>query len=230
MLRVRTFRPILFTGEEPLAVPFSPLKHTNITHKLCALLFIGLTLPMSAMAEDTPPNAGSAQPVHTSWADSVRSALAHRTQRLKDDATWTQQGIASWYGRQFHGRRTSSGEIFNTNALTAAHRTLPIGTKLKVMSEETGRSVIVTVNDRGPFNSRVIDLSHAAASQLGMLNSGTAHVKIARVTDTKTDDAPIEVADAGPTTPEPTHHTTHQHIMTQHANVRRPQKAAHVRH
>ena len=78
-------------------------------------------------------------------------------------------GRASWYGPGFHGRRTASGEVFNTNSLTAAHKTLPFGTRVKVTSRATGRSVVVRINDRGPFvRGRVIDLSRASARMLGM--------------------------------------------------------------
>src|SRR3712207_1064649 len=80
-----------------------------------------------------------------------------------------QGGHASWYGPGFHGRRTASGETFNTNALTAAHRSLPFGTRVRVVNEKTGRSVIVRINDRGPFaKGRVIDLARSAAQQIGM--------------------------------------------------------------
>jgi rare lipoprotein A len=88
-----------------------------------------------------------------------------------------QRGEASWYGPGFHGRRTANGEVFNSQALTAAHRTLPFGTKVRVVNEKTGRSVVVRINDRGPFaKGRVIDLAHAAARQIGM--SGTARVAL----------------------------------------------------
>ncbi len=84
-----------------------------------------------------------------------------------------QTGRASWYGDKFHGRKTASGEIYNMNAMSAAHRKLPFGTKVKVMSKTTGKSVIVTINDRGPFaKKRIIDLSKAAAKELGMINLG----------------------------------------------------------
>lgn len=88
-------------------------------------------------------------------------------------------GVASWYGPGFNGRKTASGEIFNTNQLTAAHKTLPFGTSVRVTNLENGRSVVVRINDRGPYvGSRVIDLSHAAAVQIGMIEDGTAKVKI----------------------------------------------------
>lgn len=91
----------------------------------------------------------------------------------------TASGTASWYGGKFHGRRTASGETYNQNALTAAHRTLPFGTEVVVTNQANGRSVVVRINDRGPFTGgRIIDLSHKAASQIGMINSGTARVTL----------------------------------------------------
>ncbi len=92
---------------------------------------------------------------------------------------FVQVGIASWYGPGFHGSRTASGEIYNMFKLTAAHKTLPLGTYVKVINLENGKSVIVKINDRGPFvKGRIIDLSYAAAKRLGMLKKGTARVKI----------------------------------------------------
>ena len=88
-----------------------------------------------------------------------------------------QSGVASWYGPRFHGRKTASGERFNQNDLTAAHRFLPFGTKVRVVDQTTGRSVIVRINDRGPYgHGRVIDLSKASAEALGL--RGLARVKI----------------------------------------------------
>lgn len=86
-------------------------------------------------------------------------------------------GVASWYGGKFHGRRTASGETYNMHALTAAHPSLPFGTEVIVTNRNNGRSVVVRINDRGPFTGgRIIDLSHQAASRIGMVNSGTASV------------------------------------------------------
>ena len=88
-------------------------------------------------------------------------------------------GRASWYGPGFHGRRTANGEVFNQNALTAAHPSLTFGTKVKVTNLNNGRSVIVRINDRGPYaGGRVIDLSTAAARSLKMIRSGVARVKV----------------------------------------------------
>lgn len=88
-------------------------------------------------------------------------------------------GFASYYGDGFDGRKTASGEVFDKSKLTAAHRTLPFGTKVLVTNMKNGRSVIVTINDRGPFKAgRIIDLSEAAARQLDMIQSGVVMVEI----------------------------------------------------
>jgi rare lipoprotein A len=90
-----------------------------------------------------------------------------------------QRGLASWYGPGFQGRRTANGERFNTHQLTAAHRSLPFGSRTRVTNERTGRSVVVRINDRGPFvRGRVIDLSQAAARAIGI--SGVGRVTVAR--------------------------------------------------
>ncbi|MCK0128056.1 septal ring lytic transglycosylase RlpA family protein [Erythrobacter sp. F6033] len=88
-------------------------------------------------------------------------------------------GVASYYGRRFHGRRTANGERFNMNAMTAAHKTLPFGTKVRVTNARNGRSVVVRINDRGPFiRGRTIDLSRGAATKIGMIGAGHAQVKL----------------------------------------------------
>jgi rare lipoprotein A len=95
------------------------------------------------------------------------------------EPTHTLQGVASWYGYPHHGRLTASGRRFDMYELTAAHRTLPFGTRLRVTNLSDGRSVIVTINDRGPFvNNRVIDLSYAAAREIGMIVLGTVPVQL----------------------------------------------------
>ena len=84
-----------------------------------------------------------------------------------------QSGAASWYGPGFHGKKTANGERFNTNDLTAAHKTLPFGTEVRVTNERTGKSVVVRINDRGPYaHGRVIDLSKAAAEAVGIEGVG----------------------------------------------------------
>ncbi|MDR1929518.1 MAG: septal ring lytic transglycosylase RlpA family protein [Treponema sp.] len=95
------------------------------------------------------------------------------------EGVFKQEGIASWYGPEFNGRPTASGEIFDSSRLTAAHPILPFGTRLKITNRNNNKAVVVRVNDRGPFvAARVIDISQAAAAQLDMLNTGTAPVSI----------------------------------------------------
>ena len=95
---------------------------------------------------------------------------------------FSQTGVASWYGRQFHGKKTASGDIFDQNGLTAAHRSLPMNCYVKVTNKSNGKSVVVKINNRGPFSSsRVMDLSYGAAKQIGLTNTGTGNVVIERV-------------------------------------------------
>jgi len=92
---------------------------------------------------------------------------------------FTQTGLASWYGWQFHGRKTANGETYNMEAMTAAHKTLPMNTWVRVTNQRNGRSAVVRINDRGPFvRGRIIDLSRAAARRLGIIGPGTAPVRI----------------------------------------------------
>lgn len=98
------------------------------------------------------------------------------------DGQWKQTGIASWYGRRFHGKRTASGEVYNLWGMTAAHVTLPIPSYARIVNPKNGRAVIVRINDRGPFaRNRILDLSWAAAAKLGLLH-GSGPVEIERIT------------------------------------------------
>jgi rare lipoprotein A len=109
----------------------------------------------------------------------------------------TQEGIASWYGPGFHGRRTSSGEVYDQYGLTAAHQTLPAGTRVRVTNLTNRRAVLVRINDRGPFvDDRIIDLSYAAARQIDMIGPGTAPVRIDVLGAGWVE--PVQVADAAP--------------------------------
>ncbi|HYW02388.1 MAG TPA: septal ring lytic transglycosylase RlpA family protein [Gammaproteobacteria bacterium] len=102
---------------------------------------------------------------------------------LKSAAGYEATGVASWYGTKFHGHRTASGEPYDMFAMTAAHRTLPIPSFVRVTDLRNGRSVVVKINDRGPFaDNRLIDLSYAAAAKLHMLKHGTAPVRIRAIT------------------------------------------------
>jgi rare lipoprotein A len=105
-------------------------------------------------------------------------------QVLKSADNFKQTGIASWYGKKFHGHLTSNGEIYNMYSMSAAHKNLPLPTYLKVVNNDNDKSVIVRVNDRGPFHqSRIIDLSYSAAYKLNMLRTGTANVTITAVSN-----------------------------------------------
>lgn len=100
---------------------------------------------------------------------------------LTSDALAATCGGASWYGPGFHGKKAASGQRFNENAMTAAHRSLPFGTVVRVVDRRTGKSVRVTINDRGPFvKGRIIDLSKAAATKLGSRHAGVVPVCIER--------------------------------------------------
>lgn len=101
---------------------------------------------------------------------------------MKSAAGYHERGIASWYGKKFHGKRTSSGESYNMYAMSAAHKTLPLPSYVRVTNLRNGRSVIVRVNDRGPFlHNRIIDLSYTAASKLGIVATGTGLVEVSAV-------------------------------------------------
>lgn len=108
--------------------------------------------------------------------------LGKRYKVLPTHIGFKEKGIASWYGRKFHGRRTSSGEPYDMFAMTAAHKSLPIPTYAKVKNLKNGKEIIVKINDRGPFvDDRVIDLSYTAAKKLGVYDSGTAPVMITAI-------------------------------------------------
>jgi len=138
--------------------------------------------------EGAPPNLDAipdavpkAEPLHR-FANRPYQVFGRDYVPLAGVAPFRQRGVASWYGRRFHGGNTSSGEPYDMYAMTAAHPTLPIPSYARVTSLANGRSVLVRVNDRGPFHaSRVIDLSYAAAYKLGYVESGSAQVEIEAV-------------------------------------------------
>jgi rare lipoprotein A len=137
------------------------LQATNRLRRL-----IGNASPITEIA-NLPSRSRSSQPV------------ANLPQQIASNIRLSFQGIASFYGRDFHGRPTATGERFNSEAMTAAHRSLPFGTRVRVTNTRNGRSVVVRINDRGPYiRGRVIDLSTGAARIIGMIGSGVAPVKI----------------------------------------------------
>ena len=112
----------------------------------------------------------------------VRVASCAAVLALFSTSAFAQCGGASWYGPGFNGKTAASGEIFNENAMTAAHRSLPFGTKVMVTDQRTGNAIEVTINDRGPFHGgRIIDLSKAAATKLGFRNRGTTSVCLSQL-------------------------------------------------
>ena len=118
------------------------------------------------------------EPLHR-FANNPYNVFGQEYVPMKTLAPFRQSGIASWYGKKFHGERTSSGEIYDMYGMTAAHPTLPIPSYVRVSNQQNGRSVIVRVNDRGPFHAaRVIDLSFAAAFKLGYAISGSTTVQV----------------------------------------------------
>jgi rare lipoprotein A len=115
-------------------------------------------------------------------------ALSGCTTLKPREPAYQEQGMASWYGPGFHGKTTSNKEIYDMHDMTAAHRTLPFGTHVMVTNLENGRSVVVRINDRGPFvNDRIIDLSYAAAQQLDMLGPGVVKVRVEVLPDISPD-------------------------------------------
>lgn len=134
-------------------------------------------------APDTGPQVAVASPI-----PDREKALGAQPERVLKEII----GVASWYGPGFHGRRTANGERFNQNDLTAAHKTLPFNTRVRVTSLATGKSVIVKINDRGPYiRGRTIDLSAAAARTIDMQGRGVGKVKLEIL------DTPLEIAHAG---------------------------------
>lgn len=135
-----------------------------------------LALDALARGESGDAPADTAARHVSSLADADAEPLVADAPDVSD---FKQEGRASWYGPRFHGRRTANGERFDKNALTAAHRRLPLSSFVRVTNVANKRSVVVRINDRGPYHSgRIIDLSQAAASALGLQHSGTARVRL----------------------------------------------------
>jgi len=125
-----------------------------------------------APTSDGPPDAGG--------GGRGSYVVFGRRYFIMDSASgFVEKGIASWYGRKFHGRATASGEIYDMHAMTAAHKSLPLPTWVRVRNLDNGKSIVVKVNDRGPFvDDRIIDLSYEAAKRLDMIGPGTARVEV----------------------------------------------------
>jgi rare lipoprotein A len=119
-----------------------------------------------------------AEPLHK-FANRPYSALGKNYVPMTSLQPFSQRGLASWYGKRYHGQKTSSGEVYDMYAMTGAHPTLPIPSYVRVTNLANGKSVVVRINDRGPFTSdRVIDLSYVAAYKLGYIQAGQARVEV----------------------------------------------------
>ena len=139
---------------------------------------------------------GMKRSLHTTYAPFWWAVLLVAVALPDAPAAQELEGLASWYGGKFQGRLTANGERFDTNELTAAHRTLPFDSEVLVTNTRTGRSVVVRINDRGPFvDGRVIDLSRAAASRIGIVSSGVGPVQLEVLQwGTVDEDATIQIA------------------------------------
>jgi rare lipoprotein A len=139
--------------------------------------------PESSETASAPPAANPAAPRRSARGNPpFYDVLGKRYHVLPTSAGYVARGVASWYGRDFHGLATSSGETYDMNAMTAAHTTLPLPTWVEVTNLVNGKRVVVKVNDRGPFvDNRIIDLSYAAATTLDMVGTGTTRVEVRTV-------------------------------------------------
>jgi rare lipoprotein A len=136
--------------------------------RAAVFLFLAGPMVLAGTALAQSPDGANAGPSGAFKAVRLASAKPYQT-----------VGIASYYGARFHGRTTASGEIFDMHAMTAAHKTLPFGTMLRVVHLASQREVVVRINDRGPFyGGRILDLSYAAARKLGVIKAGKAQVRI----------------------------------------------------
>jgi len=148
----------------------------SLIRPLLVALPVSLALALAACGpKPAPKHATSKATKTTKTTKSTKSTSSSK----KRAPFKVQRGIATWYGGKHHGGPTASGERFNKHAMTAAHRTLKMGTRVKVTRKKNGRSVIVRINDRGPYGKgRIIDLSEAAARKLDMIDDGIAQVTI----------------------------------------------------
>lgn len=152
----------------------SPNRFRSLAKPLCSCLIYVLLLGCTARADNYSSDSNIFAPTQVPYV------INNITYYPIPEATgYAQNGIASWYGAEFHGRSTSNGERYDMYAMTAAHKTLPMNTMLLVKNLDNGKDIIVRVNDRGPFvQGRVIDLSYTAAKKLNIVKPGTSRVKV----------------------------------------------------
>lgn len=168
---------ILCIAAVPLGASSAQTSPAQVTADAAALPFAahfeGVVEPLASDLRDVDPRAPATAVDLDSFDPPIEEVP--KTQVLRNLGA----GVASYYGRRFHGRRTANGERFNMRAMTAAHKTLPFGTMVRVTNTRNGRAVTVRINDRGPFiPGRTIDLSRGAAEQIGLISTGHARVEL----------------------------------------------------
>jgi len=148
-----------------------------------------------ANLDATPDAVPHAEPLHR-YANRPYAALGKNYTPLEKSGNYKERGIASWYGKKFHGQRTSSGETYDMYGMTAAHPTLPIPSYARVTNVASGKSVVVRINDRGPFlHDRIMDLSYTAAHKLGIIGNGSSEVEVESIATDTAVVTPIAVAE-----------------------------------
>ncbi len=155
-------------------------------HKLAFLVVLAIALSSCSTAPRAPSNYVPAQPKYeplSHYGNDPYRVDGKIYKPLQTAKGFNERGIASWYGKKFHGKRTSNGEVYDMYQMTAAHKILPLPTYVSVTNVNNDKKIIVRVNDRGPFiGERVIDLSYAAAKQLDLVEPGIGEVKIMAIT------------------------------------------------
>ncbi len=172
------------------------MTHNAARHIAALVILTLLASCSSSRVKDGPPRSGSAaihrlpddpiprpEPRSRHGNGPVYEVLGKRYRVMNSASGYRERGVASWYGKKFHGRDTSMGETYDMYEMTAAHKTLPLPTYVRVRNLRNSKSVIVRVNDRGPFvNNRIIDLSYSAALKLDMVGTGTSLVEVEAIT------------------------------------------------
>lgn len=151
------------------------------TKAIISLLAVGLFLLSSCSTGRQPVSVSTKYPPKATYPRPYQ-VFGKWYQPIPDSKGYRERGIASWYGDDFHGKKTSNGEIYNMHDMTAAHKTLPLGTIVKVLNLDNNKEITVRINDRGPFvNKRIIDLSYEAAKRIGIVGPGTCSAEVAAI-------------------------------------------------
>ncbi|SMC19188.1 rare lipoprotein A [Desulfacinum hydrothermale DSM 13146] len=190
----------------------------------CVLVLCCLSLACSHKAPPpAPPVPGAPPPIGTQKPYQINGVWYYP---IPNAEGYREKGLASWYGADWHGRRTANGERYDMHAMTAAHKTLPMNTHVKVTHLKTGRSVVVRINDRGPFvRGRIIDLSYEAARRLGLQKEGVAPVLVEAVRVA----SPVQVAGVTSWRLEPRRSYREGHFVIQVGSFRERANALNVR-